>query len=152
MQQRLKDPFEEIEEATSDKELIDPEETDTSEKHNSILCDTCERNSTVYLFRMVFQTAQKPDEKRDNTQKLLTWLLSGLLGAQVLWAMILIPFIVFNQTIISSASLPFLTLLVTAILGEVVAMAFVVVRFIFKSPITDMLDILKELIHSQQKK
>lgn len=109
-------------------------------------CENCDISSTVYLFRMVFQSAQKPDDDRKKQQSRLTWILTCILIAQVLWAMVLIPLIIFNKNVISSASLPFLSLLITAILGEVVAMAFVVVRFVFRSPISEMLDILKELI------
>lgn len=109
-------------------------------------CGSCNSNPTVYLFKMVYQSARKPDETQAKRQNILTWMLSGILIAQVVWAMILIPFMIFGQSIIAPNSLPFLTLLVTAILGEVVAMAFVVVKFVFKSPLSEMLDILKELI------
>lgn len=135
-----------------EQSVIEDDETDlvrNTSDEQSKRCENCEKNSTVYLFSMVFRTAQKPDESRQSQQRIMMWLLAGILFVQVLWAMVLIPCIIFNERVIASASLPFLTLLVTAILGEVVAMAFVVVRFVFRTPISEMLDILKELIHRE---
>ena len=63
----------------------------------------------------------------------------------------MIPRIVFDKAVIAAGSLPFISLLVTAILAEVVAMAFVVVKYVFRSPITEFSDVLKELIKHDSK-
>jgi len=108
-----------------------------------------DENSTGALFRMVYLSAKELG-KPQLMQIILTVLFTVILVGQVIWALWLIPEIIFNTAIIESANLSFISLLVTAILAEVVGMTFVVVRYVFKSPISELIDVLKELIKNNK--
>ena len=98
------------------------------------------------LFKMVFEAAQMPDANGRRLQRNLAAVLTAALCVQVLWAIILIPVIIFIKSDLPDAMIQFITLLVTAILAEVVAMAFFMVRFVFRTPIDTLLDLLKDIL------
>jgi len=114
-------------------------------------CADCKKNPMVYLFEMVFQSLKKIGKPQQVMQTVLACVFTLVLVAQVVWALRFIPEIVLNETIIQSTSLPFISLLVTAILAEVVGMTFVVVRYVFRSPISELIDVLKDLINKDNK-
>ena len=107
-------------------------------------------DQTLELFRLVFRAAQKPDPDSRKLQVRLSWVLTGALCVQVIWALILISVIIAQNSSIAANALTFITLLVTAILAEVVAMAFVVVRFVFRTPLDTMIDLLKDIVNKQK--
>jgi len=107
-----------------------------------------DKNSKAFLFKMVFQSLERIGKPRQIMQTVLAGVFTVILVVQVVWALMLIPEIVLNKTIIESTSLPFISLLVTAILAEVVGMTFVVVRYVFQSPITELIGVLKEFIRN----
>jgi len=138
-----------------DKITVDPknkrEMEDLSDLDDKV--DThsnCDDNSTGALFRLIFGTTTKAAEPQ-LMQIVLAVVFTLILVGQVIWALWLIPKIVFDTAIIESANLSFISLLVTAILAEVVGMTFVVVRYVFRSPISEPLDVLKELIKNNSK-
>ena len=129
----------------NDEDMPDPTEW---------FADKCEEPSSdgtmQDLFRMVFQAAQRPDSGNKKLQKNMTIVLTVVLCVQVVWALFLITTIVFRNQSITGNALTFITLLVSAILAEVVAMAFVVVRFVFRTPLDMMIDLLREIIAKQK--
>ena len=98
------------------------------------------------LFKMVFEAAQMPDASGRKLQRNLAAVLTVALCVQVLWAIILIPVIIFIKSDLPDTMIQFISLLVTAILAEVVAMAFFMVRFVFRTPIDTLLDLLKDIL------
>ena len=98
------------------------------------------------LFKMVFEAAQMPDANGRRLQRNLAAVLTAALCVQVLWAITLIPVIIFIKSDLPDAMIQFITLLVSAILAEVVAMAFFMVRFVFRTPIDTMLELLKDIL------
>jgi len=121
-----------------------------SEAKQDIEMHDIDDNSTGALFRMVYLSAKELG-KPQPMQIILAIVFTFILIGQVIWALWLIPKIVFDMAIIESANLSFISLLVTAILAEVVGMTFVVVRYVFRSPISELIDVLKELIKSNSK-
>lgn len=105
---------------------------------------------SLELFRIVFNTAQKPDEGNVKFQRGMAITFTVILGVQVVWSMVMISFIIFMNSSMSTNALTFISLLVTAILAEVVAMAFVVVRFVFRTPLDTMIELLKEIIRKDK--
>lgn len=115
-------------------------------------CDGCTEDPMVFLFQLVFKSSQEPDEWRSKMQTIFAWVLIGALGLQIIWAIGMITWIIiFNDTILTSSNLPFISLLVTSILAEVVAMAFFVVRYVFRSPITELIGVLNEVLKNGHK-
>ena len=98
------------------------------------------------LFKMVFEAAQMPDTSGRRLQRNLAAVLTAALCVQVLWAIVLIPVIIFIKSDLPDTMIQFISLLVTAILAEVVAMAFFMVRFVFRTPIDTMLELLKDIL------
>ena len=113
-------------------------------------CNDSRDDLTLELFSMVFKAAQKPDKQTKNLQIGMAWVLTGALCVQVIWALILITKIINQNSSIAANALTFITLLVTAILAEVVAMAFVVVRFVFRTPLDTMIDLLKDIVEKKK--
>lgn len=107
------------------------------------------RSDTLEIFKMVFEAAQRPDTETKKLQKCMAWILTIALCIQVIWALVMIPIFVLNRDNMSSSMITFASLLVTAILGEVVAMAFVVVRFVFRTPLDTMIDLLKDIVNKK---
>lgn len=108
--------------------------------------------SMAELFEMVFQASQKaPNTDTTESQKNLTKILTRVLCSQVVWALVLIPLVIFLKPDMSASMSAFVTLLISAILAEVVAMAFVVVRFVFRTPLDTMSDLLKAIIDKQNR-
>lgn len=139
-----------VEGALSDSEI--DECTDAGE--NPGRCDPEEfvrldSDHTLDLFRLVFEAAQKPDESSKRMQGCLAKVLTGVLCVQVAWALSTISFIICKRPDLSTNMLTFISLLVTAILGEVVAMAFFVVRFVFRTPTDMMIDLLKDIVNKR---
>jgi len=112
--------------------------------------EPCTDGTMQDLFRMVFQAAQSPDKESKELQKKMAKVLTVVLCVQVAWALFLITTIVFMGRSIAGNALAFITLLVSAILAEVVAMAFVVVRFVFRTPLDMMIGLLREIIAKQK--
>lgn len=107
-------------------------------------------SETLALFRMVFEATQKPNDQTAEMQTKLTWVLVAVLCVQVAWTLVLIPVILYNQTAAGTSTMTFASLLITAILAEVVAMAFVVVKFVFRTPLDTMIDLLKDIINKKK--
>jgi len=128
----------------------DEDMPDSAEWFADINEEPCSDGTMQDLFRMVFQAAQKPDSGNKKLQKCMTIVLTVVLCVQVVWALFLITTIVFRNQSIAGNALTFITLLVSAILAEVVAMAFVVVRFVFRTPLDMMIDLLREIIAKQK--
>lgn len=118
------------------------------------LCDNDKgvynQDQTLELFKMVFQAAQSPDKNSIKLQNRLTITLIVVLCLQVVWALGVIIAIICLNSSINANALTFITLLVTAILGEVVAMAFVVVRFVFRTPLDIMIELLKDIVNKRK--
>lgn len=102
------------------------------------------------LFRTVFNTAQKPDQGNVIFQRVMACVFTLVLTIQVIWSMVMISDIIANNSTMSENALSFISLLVTAILAEVVAMAFFVVRFVFRTPLDTMIGLLKEIIKKHE--
>lgn len=111
--------------------------------HNNYQIKT---DTGLELFRMVFDAAQKPDNENKKRQDILTIVLTVALCLQLLWALAVISCIIWHRANLPAQMITFISLLVTAILAEVVAMAFVVVRFVFRTPLDTMLELLKNII------
>lgn len=113
--------------------------------------DSVDVNSeTLALFRMVFEATQRPNSQTAKIQTSLTWVLVIVLCVQVAWTLVLIPVVLYNQTTSGTSTMTFASLLITAILAEVVAMAFVVVKFVFRTPLDTMIDLLKDIIDKKR--
>lgn len=104
---------------------------------------------TIELFKMVFEAAQRPDEDNKKLQRRLAYVLMTAVCVQVLWAMGFITYVVVKRSDLPSNMLTFVSLLVTAVLAEVVAMGFFMVKFVFRTPIDMMLDLLKDIIEKR---
>ena len=104
---------------------------------------------TIELFKMVFEAAQRPDEDNKKLQRRLAHVLMIAVCVQVLWAMLFITYVVVKRSDLASNMLTFVSLLVTAVLAEVVAMGFFMVKFVFRTPIDMMLDLLKDIIEKR---
>lgn len=107
------------------------------------------KSDTLEIFKMVFEAAQRPDNETKKLQKCMAWILTISLCIQVVWALVMIPIFVLNKENMPTSMITFASLLVTAILGEVVAMAFVVVRFAFRTPLDTMIDLLKDIVNKK---
>jgi len=143
-----------VEEETQDSQEKCCHENNSESVKEQTFCAKVDGNSnedqTLELFRLVFRAAQKPDPDSRKLQVRLSWVLTGALCVQVIWALILISVIIAQNSSIAANALTFITLLVTAILAEVVAMAFVVVRFVFRTPLDTMIDLLKDIVNKQK--
>lgn len=107
-------------------------------------------NESLELFRTVFNTAQKPDEGNVKFQRRMAITFTVILAIQVIWSMVRITMIIVDNSSMSTNAMTFISLLVTAILAEVVAMAFVVVRFVFRTPLDTMIELLKEIVRKDK--
>ena len=137
-----------ISDQSTEKENFHSDDETTSEEQN--LCSEprleVKGQETVDLFKIVFEAAQKPDKDNKELQSVLTYVLIGAVCVQVVWAMWFISYVVMARSDLSANMLQFVSLLVTAVLAEVVAMGFFMVKFVFRTPIDMMLDLLKEII------
>lgn len=106
-------------------------------------------DQTLAIFETVFNASQKTDPINRRLQVGLAIVLIVALCIQVVWALILIPVLIFESHGIPSNVLSLAALLITAILGEVVGMALIVVKFVFRTPIDVMIDLLKDIVKNK---